>query len=54
METIKNLFGDLDKYMLYLQEALNSNNIYRIDRMYMKIDTLACLLYNGKKSLRKP
>lgn len=47
-ETMKNLFGDLDKYMLYIQEILGSNDAYRIDETYNKANLLASILYNGR------
>lgn len=45
---MKNLFGDLDKYMLYIQEILGSNNAYRIDETYNRTSLLASILYNGR------
>lgn len=47
-EIVQNMFYDFNKYMLYLQEALNSNDIFGIDRMYSKTNFLANMLYNGK------
>ena len=45
---MKNLFGDLDKYMLYIQEALGSNDAYRIDKTYNKANLLASILCSGR------